>query len=307
MTNPNSGRRIALAFAFGLAVWIASAPAAHALNLYGNSAGSNRIDVIDPATGALIRSCSPAKGNGRGIVVVGNVGYFTIADNANVYALDINTCADMGVAFTVAGASALSTIAYDGTNFWIGDYSGSNKAFYYSPTGTLLRTITLANCGGSCDGLEFFNGKLISNRGDASNSGYDVYDTNGVLLTASFIAPTGFSATGIAFDGTNLFVSNIFQGKIAVYNGTTGAFIQSLTLTNGTGFLIEDLSFDYQQVLPTPTPTGTPPATATPTSPPATATPTSPPVQAVVPTLSFPMLGLLALALAAAALLLMRR
>src|SRR5260221_10158155 len=55
MTNPNSCRRIALAFAFGLAVWIASAPAAHALNLYGNSAGSNRVDVINPATGALIR------------------------------------------------------------------------------------------------------------------------------------------------------------------------------------------------------------------------------------------------------------
>lgn len=27
-----------------------------------------------------------------------------------------------------SGASALSTIAYDGTNFWIGDYSGTNHA-----------------------------------------------------------------------------------------------------------------------------------------------------------------------------------
>jgi hypothetical protein len=150
MTNPNSGRRVALALVIGLAVWIASAPAVHALNLYGNSAGSNRVDVINPATGALIRSCSPAKGNGRGIVVVGNVAYHTVASSNNVYSFDINTCADLGIAFSVTGASGLSTIAYDGTNFWIGDYSGTNKAYHYSPTGTLLQTITLANCGGSC-------------------------------------------------------------------------------------------------------------------------------------------------------------
>ncbi len=263
---------------------------AQALNLYGNSAGSNRIDVIDPATGTLIRSCSPAKGNGRGIVVVGNVAYHTVADSNNVFQFDINTCADMGVAFSVAGVSGLSTIAYDGTNFWVGDYSGPNKAYLYSPTGTLLRTITLVNCTGFCDGLEFFNGKLISNRGDDINAPYDVYDTNGTLLQAAFITPN-FNATGIAFDGTNFYISNpnTSPGTIGVFNGTTGAFIKTLTLNGGTGFLIEDLSFDYQQVLPTPTPTGPPPP------------------QVVVPTLSFPMLGLLALALVAAALLLMRR
>lgn len=55
---------------------------------------------------------------------------------------------------------------------------------------------------------------------------------------------------------------------------------------------------------PTPTPTGTVVPTAAPTTPP-TATPT--PLAAVVPTLSFPMLGLLALALGAAALFLIMR
>jgi DNA-binding beta-propeller fold protein YncE len=213
--------------------------------LYGDSAGSNRIDVIDPATGALIRSCSPAKGNGRGMVVVGNNAYFTVAESNNVYRMDINTCADLGVAFSVTGAFGLSTIAYDGTNFWIGDYSGTNHAFYYSPTGTLLKTITLANCTGFCDGLEYFNGKLISNRGDAFNAPYDVYDTNGNLLQAAFITPN-FSATGIAFDGTNFYVSNIFGASVSVFDGTTGAFIKNLPLTGGAGFLIEDLSFDYQ-------------------------------------------------------------
>ncbi len=51
----------------------------------------------------------------------------------------------------------------------------------------------------------------------------------------------------------------------------------------------------------------TPTPTATPTAVPPTATPTFPPPQAVIPTLSFPMMGLLALALAAVAVLLVRR
>lgn len=273
--------------------------AAQALNLYGNSAGTNEIDVINPATGAVISHCLPGKGNGRGIVVVGTTAYYTIADNNNVYALNITNCADMGIAFSVAGATALSTIAYDGTNFWIGDYSGTNQAFYYSPTGTLIKSVHLANCTGHCDGLEYFNGKLISNRGDAATGPYDVYDTNGTLLTAGFITTT-FQATGIAFDGTNFAVSDIFNGRVHFYNGTTGVEINSVPITGGAfGPLIEDLSFDYQQVLPTPTPSaGTPVPTATPTSPPA-------PV--VVPTLSFPMLGLLAAALTAAALVVLMR
>ena len=277
-----------------LGVCVLSSATAGALTLYGNSAGTNFIHVIDPVTGVESKHCSPASGNGRGIVVVGTTAYYTVANSNNVFKLDIPTCATQGVAFSVAGATGLSTIAYDGTNFWIGDYSGTNKAFYYSPTGTLLNTITLNSCVSYCDGLEYFNGKLISNRGDAVNAPYDVYSTAGGAPTqAAFIATPGFGATGIAFDGTNFYVSEIFGARVHIYDGTTGAAGPVLTLSGGP-FLVEDLSFDYQQVLPTPT-GGVPP------------TPTSPPSQVVVPTLNLPMLGLLALALAAAALLLIRR
>lgn len=231
---------------------------AQAVNLiYGNSAGSNTIHVIDRDTGVQLRSCSPNKGNGRGIVVVGNIGYFTVADSNNIYKLDVNTCADLGIAFSVAGASGLSTIAYDGTNFWIGDYSGTNKAYYISPAGSLIKTITLPNCTGYCDGLEYFNGKLISNRGDPTGP-YDVYDLNGALLQAAFLPPASGHA-GIAFDGTNFYVSAIYNSKIEVYDGTTGALVKTLDLTGGT-FLIEDLSTDYSQ---RPDTGGTPPPAAT--------------------------------------------
>jgi hypothetical protein len=191
------------------------------------------------------------------------------------------------VAFSVTGSSGLSTIAYDGTNFWIGDYSGTNNAYYYSPTGTLLNTIQLSNCTSYCDGLEYFNGKLISNRGDIVGP-YDVYDTNGTLLTPNFIDTSlvpGLGPTGIAFDGTNFYVSDIFNSRAQVFNGTTGAFIQTVNYTGATGFLIEDLSFDYVQVLPTPT--GTAPTAA-------------------VPTLSTPMLVLLGIAIVLVAFLVLR-
>ena len=218
--------------------------------IYGNSAGSGMYK-IDKNTGAVVAQCPQSKGNGRGMVVVANTVYYTVANSGNVYKTNFGNCSDDGIAFAVPGAGGLSTIAFDGTNFWIGDYTGLNKAYYVSPGGALLNTITLDSCTGFCDGLEFFNGKLISNRGDASATGYDVYAlTGGAPLQSQFIAPTAFAGTGIAFDGTNFYVSDIFNQKLQVYNGTTGAFIQTVTITGMTlANVIEDLSADYSIVI----------------------------------------------------------
>ncbi len=237
-------RNRVLVLGAGLLLGMVALPVSAQNLIFGNSAGSNTIHVINRDTGVQVRQCSPNKGNGRGIVVVGNIGYFTVADSANIFKLDINTCADLGVAFTVAGVTGLSTIAYDGTNFWVGDYSGPNRAFLYSPTGVLLSTVTLENCTSYCDGLEYFNNKLISNRGDPTGP-YDIYDINGNLLTANFIG-AGSGHAGIAYDGTNFYVSSIFSSQIEVYNGVTGELINTLNLTGGS-FLIEDLSTDYAQ------------------------------------------------------------
>jgi hypothetical protein len=215
--------------------------------IYANSHSSTnnqRLYKIDATTGAVVNTCLLQKGFGRGIVVMNNLAYYTTATSNQVFKADIITCADLGPLFSVSGASGLSTMAFDGTNFWIGDYSVTNQAYYYSPAGTLIKTIHLANCAGNCDGLEFFSGKLISNRGDAT-SPYDIYDTTGNLLTPSFIT-TNLSATGIAFDGNDFFVSDIFNQKLRVYDGT-GAFVRTIIIT---GLLaganeIEDLSFDY--------------------------------------------------------------
>jgi hypothetical protein len=73
----------------------------------------------------------------------------------------------------------------------------------------------------------------------------------GTLLTSAFI--TGHltnSTAGIAFDGTDYYVSNIFNGTISVFDGSCN-WLRDFTLqTGGQSLLVEDLSVNYSQVLP---------------------------------------------------------
>ncbi len=235
----------------GLAAMMAGGSLAIADNIiYANNAGGSGIQVYDETTGALLNTILPSNvTNGRGVVVVGNTMYYTEADSNSVYGYDLTTNTSLGAMFSVAGASGLATMAYDGTNLYLGDYSGTNHVYKYSLGGTLLQTISLSNCGGYCDGLEYADGHLISNRMDGgygNPSTYDVYDLNGNLLQANFITTT-FGATGIAFDGTNYVVSDIYHGQLDFYNAS-GQFVRTLSLQNPT-YLIEDLSANYAQTL----------------------------------------------------------
>jgi hypothetical protein len=81
-----------------------------------------------------------------------------------------------------------------------------------------------------------------------------VYNAStGALVTSNFINTSG--ATGIAFDGTDFFVSNIFNSSLSEYD-STGAFVKTINITGapsipgGDGTLIEDLSVDYNLVIP---------------------------------------------------------
>jgi LPXTG-motif cell wall-anchored protein len=230
--------------------------AASAASLYGDNYGSTaHIDVLDPATGIVTDQFDARAGNGRGVVVVGNTVYYTIANSGSVFSYDLATHTDNGALFSVTGASGLSTAAFDGTNLILGDYSGTNKAYVYSLGGSLVRTIALSNCSSFCDGLEYFLDpvtgapRLISNRGDTVGP-YDVYDyATGSLLTASFITPHSGTVTGIAFDGTDFFVSDIFGSNIEIFN-SSGTFVKNLPVVGNTGSGFEDLSVDYSIVLP---------------------------------------------------------
>lgn len=216
--------------------------------LYSNNAGTPFVESFDTTTGAKIFSFTGSGSNGRGVVTVGDVIYTTDANSGFVGKFDRTTGASLG-GFNIAGAGGISTISFDGDNFWTSDYTGSNQAFYVSPTGTVLKTITLSESQGFYDGLEFFNGKLIANNFDGGFTGgnqYSVYDTDGNLLTKDFIDTTGNgNGTGIAFDGTNFYISDIFNGRATIWSGTDGSFIGALDLID-TANVIEDLSFDFE-------------------------------------------------------------
>lgn len=226
---------------------------ASAALIWENSAGSD-MGSFNSTTGAQVNTLTQDKGNGRGIVVVNDTVYYTVANSGNVYKRSASTNVDGGVAFTIAGTSGLQAISFDGTNFWVGDYSGTTQAYKVSPTGTLLDTITLdptlTHIEGFYDGLEYFNGKLIANRYDggfarAGGNQYDIYNLDGSLFQLGFIDTNGHgNGTGIAFDGTNFYVSDIFNNQFSVWDGVTGAFIKNIVLEGSHG-AIEDLSVDF--------------------------------------------------------------
>ena len=158
--------------------------------------------------------------------------------------MDRLTGANLG--FISTSAASMSTLAWDGSAFWTSDYSGTNRAFKIGLDGTILKTITLSLATGYMDGMEWFENKLIANRTDGGFGGpivYDVYDLDGNVLQANFL--THQNGTGIAYDGTNFFVSNIYGNSIGVYD-KLGGFVKDLLLDGGS-HLIEDLSVDYAQ------------------------------------------------------------
>lgn len=237
-----------LATLFTIAMSLTFIEASQSAVIYSNNAGTPFVQSFDTITGDLIFSFTGSGSNGRGVVTVGNVIYTTDANSGFVGKFDRTTGASLG-GFTIAGAGGISTISFDGDNFWTSDYTGSNKAFYVSPTGVVLKTITLSESQGFYDGLEFFNGKLIANNFDGGFRGgnqYSVYDTDGLLLTKDFIDTTGNgNGTGIAFDGKNFYISDIFNSRATIWSGVDGTFIGALPL-NGSANLVEDLSFDFE-------------------------------------------------------------
>ena len=100
--------------------------------IYANSAGTSGVQVYDANTGVVTRTITTsamASNNGRGVVVVGNIMYCTAASSPSVFAYNLQTNADLGSVFTVAGASGFATMAYDGTNLYLGDYGGTNNVY----------------------------------------------------------------------------------------------------------------------------------------------------------------------------------
>ncbi len=216
--------------------------------VWGNNATFRNVtlEAFDMDTGALVQQFLAPNplaviDNGRGIAVVGTTIYYSVADRGEIFVTDSVSHLDLGIAFNT-GLSGVANIAWDGTALWITGYNGTNNAYRYATDGTLLQTVL--GFGNSRDGFEIAGNRIIANRGDAVGP-YDLYDLNGVLVQSAFIT-TNFSPTGITFDGTNYYVSDLSNNRIATYD-INGVFVQSQLLGGPLpltccGRLLEDLS-----------------------------------------------------------------
>jgi len=236
---------------------------------FGSGTGAGFIYQINKRTGVITDTFTNLSGlNGRGIAVVGNTLYYTdyprVGDPHFIYSYNLRRHTDNGVLFSLP--VAVSAIAYDGTDFYLADYNGSNTVYKYSISGTLLKTITLSLCEAYCDGLEYFErggvGYLVSNRGD-QHGPYDLYDLSGNVVTAAFIDPAhlfpapitsqaAITPTGIAFDGKHLFTTGWLGHSLEEWD-TNGVFVKEIGvsgLPQNLGTAFEDLSFDYCTVFP---------------------------------------------------------
>ena len=201
---------------------------------------------------------SRGRANGRGIAVVGNAIFYSLADSSSVYQSDVTTHADLGIAFATPLAPGINSIASDGTTLWLvasqpanASLPADDRVYQYSTAGVLLQTLVLArpaNSNLARDGIEVTPNGIVANRGGMP---YDVYDFNGRLQQPAWITGA-FRSTGIAFDGTSYIISDAVNGRLAIFD-PAGKFLRAITLT---GAAIPNGLVDLavaQATLPSPT------------------------------------------------------
>jgi hypothetical protein len=183
---------------------------------------------------------------GGGILVVRSSVYYSAHANgdANVYLNGQR--APVFNARTVSGYDGflrgVADLSGDDTHIWANPWDGTGKVFQFVPNGNggwmVAKMFDLANARNKYDGMEVFGDFIYANRSDllfnttgpnpcgrTRNAVYDKYDANtGALVTAGFITPD-FPASGIAFNGTYFFLSEICSNKIAVYDRTGATLI----------------------------------------------------------------------------------
>lgn len=209
--------------------------------VWANNAGSDLLEKIDISTGTVLDTIAPIaghSGNGRGVAVVGNVVYFSNANDGRIFKVDATTHADLGVFVdTGFGGNGVATVAFDGTNFYATGYTGNNNTNVYDMNGNFVRTFS--GLGNGRDGFEVANNHIVANRGDLTGP-YDLYDLNAVLITPSFLVdPNTTQTTGVTFDGTDYYVAQVFGNAIDIFD-SAGNYIRSQAIPGS--HLFEDLS-----------------------------------------------------------------
>ena len=210
---------------------------------FNASFGNPHIQAYDLDTGVAAadfvaphKDANRGRANGRGITVVGTTIYYTLADTPNVYKTDMVTHADLGIVFSTPLAPGINSLSWDGANFWLvasqpsdPNIPADDKIYEYSPAGALLKTMVLTrpvNSNVARDGVEVTSFGIVADRGSVP---YDIYDFSGRLQQSALIT-AAFRTTGVAFDGTNYIVSDVVNGRLAIFD-KAGTFLREVILS----------------------------------------------------------------------------
>jgi PEP-CTERM motif len=245
---------------------IVSGTPVYASVIWGNNAstGNVNLEAFDSATGLLIPgqqflvpNLTARNDNGRGVALLGNTIYYTTASSGNIYVTNSVSHADLGILVNT-GFAGIANVATDGTFIYANNYQSTTGIINkYNTSGALVGTVTVGAGFNGRDGFEVQNNPnldggattFISNRGDLT-SPYDVYKADGTLLVSAFIDPSangfGTGQTGIAYDGTDYYISQIFSNELLHYSGI-GSFLGVIDLSGNPNppsgqRLLEDLS-----------------------------------------------------------------
>ena len=230
-----------------------SAVPAHADSFFWAINQFTTIQRLNGDTGAVVDSFAvPFLGGGRAasIAVVGNTGYYTLLDDANVYKVDMTSHLGGAVAFSTGVAGLQNGITPDANgHLWFAG-GGSAPIREFNTAGTLLSSHAFPTAANAYrDGSVVFGNFVVANRGDQQGP-YDKYNLTGgnLALTVnqlSFIG-AGFGSNGIAYTGTNFYTSDEQAHKVSKWT-SAGGFVSIANLDPNSRY--ENWTFASQDII----------------------------------------------------------
>ncbi|HCL06573.1 MAG TPA: hypothetical protein DHW64_11690, partial [Chitinophagaceae bacterium] len=202
--------------------------------------GSSELTIVDAFTGAMQGSFSGGPFSGLTEQVVrGLDGSFYVANEGNA-------AGDGTIARYNAAGTYLNTfisfptyqpngLAQDpATGDWyVGTRNAPNTILKYSSAGVLLGTVTTMTGGGNPGGgLAIYNNELYvaTTNSPQTVQVYALPVTTFPATPVRTLATGGSAFVGIAFGpDNNLYLADFFNGRVTVFNPTTGALIRTLT------------------------------------------------------------------------------
>ena len=212
------------------------------------------IQKLNGDTGAVVDSFAVPFGSGSAasIAVVGNIGYYTLLGNTNVYKVDMTLHTALGTAFSIPTLSGyVNGITPDAAgHLWFAG-GDSDPIREYNTAGTLLSTHAFpTGAFGYRDGSVVFGGYVVANRGDQTGP-YDKYAIPGgndplSLSQASFITTVASGSNGIAFNGVNFYTSDEQAHKVSKWD-VNGNFVSIANLDSNSRY--ENWTFASQDIV----------------------------------------------------------